>query len=648
MDVAAPCLDDMTRAAITDVLRDVSYVVLAGEGSVDDDTWEECVLAVDVLQVLNGGHSDALVLDVEVRRQPDRSERRIVKVGPIAEVATEWRVYRRWLAGRRSTLITPVEAVSVELRDPDGSWPGDQQAAIVYHHVGDYASLVGRPVTTLEAVVRDALGPAGDAAAAVGVVRTLSERLVDGLWQARPSPVRALEALNRDLGVDLVVEVDRAEREHILVFGAGTASQRRPMRLYPDAVLRAGCRLGAADDEEVIVPGTMVELRRLTTEDTGDDTLIARRGNVSVAVRRADGAAPTFAVAPFAGRQHVTVVGRVVAVRAAQWWERARRAVPPLTRDGSTVSVGDVAVREPFSQIPELLTAQIEGRLTGLTHGDLNPRNVLLVDGQVFLIDFARTGERPPLSDAAWLEVCLLRDVVAPALGWEHTVRLQRLLNLAARVADSVTDGATAWDGGCLVAGESAAMRCAFDVLWAVRSGAWRCHRGAGGRPDWWREYLAQLVLSAVRTLKWPDAEQAEARVQAVLAAAGVAAEWLGADQNAWPGGTLDAVAPLLLAELDPQAEDSADVLAGLLAALERDDVPDKAWRAPFERFRDALVRGTYGKAAYATLHDLETDHDVFMSRVSRNCPETDTRSARWWPWDLPSGGHLRCCCPVR
>ncbi len=36
------------------------------------------------------------------------------------------------------------------------------------------------------------------------------------------------------------------------------------------------------------------------------------------------------------------------------------------------------------------------------------------------------------------------------------------------------------------------------------------------------------------------------------------------------------------------------------------------------------------------------------VSRVSRNCPETDTRSARWWPWDLPSGGHLRCCCPVR
>jgi len=615
VDVAAPCLEDVARAAITDVLRDVSYVVPAGDGSVNDDTWEDCVLAVDVLQVLTGGHSGAMVLDVQVRREADRGERRIVKVGPIAEIAMEWRAYRRWLARRRSTLITPVEAVSVELRDDaDGSWPEDQQAAIVYQHVGDYASLVGQPVTTLEAAVRDAMAPAGDAAAAVSVVRTLSERLVDGLWQARPSPARVLGALNWDLGVDLVVEVDRAEGERALLFGAWTASQRRCMLRSPDAVLHAGCRLDSADDDQAIVPGTMVELRGLSTESSGDDTLIARRGEVSVEVRRADGAAPTFALAPFSGCRHVTVVGRVVAVRAARWWERARRAVPLLTRTGSAISVGDVAVREPFSRIPELLTAQIEGRLTGLTHGDLNPRNVLLVGGQVFLIDFARTGERPPLSDAAWLEVCLLRNVVGPALGWERTVRLQRLLGLAARVADSVTDGASAWDGSCLVVGESAAVRCAFDVLWAVRLGAWRCHRGAAGRPDWWREYLTQLVLGAARTLKWRDGEQDEARVQAVLAAAGVAAEWLGTDQNAWPSGTLDTVAPLLLAELDPQAEDSADVLAGLLAALKRDDVPDDAWWAPFDRFRDTLVRGTYREAAYATLHDLEADHDVFIS----------------------------------
>jgi len=31
------------------------------------------------------------------------------------------------------------------------------------------------------------------------------------------------------------------------------------------------------------------------------------------------------------------------------------------------------------------------------------------------------------------------------------------------------------------------------------------------------------------------------------------------------------------------------------------------------------------------------------LSRATENCPETVMRSARWWPWDLPSGGHQRC-----
>jgi len=33
------------------------------------------------------------------------------------------------------------------------------------------------------------------------------------------------------------------------------------------------------------------------------------------------------------------------------------------------------------------------------------------------------------------------------------------------------------------------------------------------------------------------------------------------------------------------------------------------------------------------------------VSRDSRNCPETVMRSARWWPSDLPSGGHRMCQC---
>ena len=30
------------------------------------------------------------------------------------------------------------------------------------------------------------------------------------------------------------------------------------------------------------------------------------------------------------------------------------------------------------------------------------------------------------------------------------------------------------------------------------------------------------------------------------------------------------------------------------------------------------------------------------VSRAMRNCPVAVMKTARWWPWDLPSGGHQR------
>ena len=30
------------------------------------------------------------------------------------------------------------------------------------------------------------------------------------------------------------------------------------------------------------------------------------------------------------------------------------------------------------------------------------------------------------------------------------------------------------------------------------------------------------------------------------------------------------------------------------------------------------------------------------VSMASRNCPVAVTKTAHWWPWDLPSGGHQR------
>ena len=43
-----------------------------------------------------------------------------------------------------------------------------------------------------------------------------------------------------------------------------------------------------------------------------------------------------------------------------------------------------------------------------------------------------------------------------------------------------------------------------------------------------------------------------------------------------------------------------------------------------------------------ATIARYGADGSSRLSRAIENCPETVMRSAHWWPWDLPSGGHQR------
>lgn len=37
-----------------------------------------------------------------------------------------------------------------------------------------------------------------------------------------------------------------------------------------------------------------------------------------------------------------------------------------------------------------------------------------------------------------------------------------------------------------------------------------------------------------------------------------------------------------------------------------------------------------------------QVTHSAVLSMASRNCPMADMKTAHWWPWDLPSGGHQR------
>jgi hypothetical protein len=77
-----------------------------------------------------------------------------------------------------------------------------------------------------------------------------------------------------------------------------------------------------------------------------------------------------------------------------------------------------------------------KGRINSVVHGDLNPRNVLVVDEQPCLIDYALTkSDRPLFCDFVRLEGCLMMEVLPDDLSWRQLLRLQRWLALACRLA---------------------------------------------------------------------------------------------------------------------------------------------------------------------------------------------------------------------
>ena len=83
-----------------------------------------------------------------------------------------------------------------------------------------------------------------------------------------------------------------------------------------------------------------------------------------------------------------------------------------------------------------LMHREQTGRINSVVHGDLNPRNVLVVDGQPCLIDYALTKKDQPLfCDFVRLEGCLMMEVLPGELTWRQLLRLQRWLAVACRLA---------------------------------------------------------------------------------------------------------------------------------------------------------------------------------------------------------------------
>ena len=514
-------ISDAQRPELEEVLG--GLVTAAHPTAAKAGRWPGDVDRVTVLRRLQGARSGAEVFDISVEFKKDgRPERCVVKVDSATAVKTEWTAVRTHVQGRAQTVLTPVEAISAAVLDEAlrGPAPVDR-AAIVYRHAADWAGVPTELPRTLEEVVGSALDRR-ESGPAVRLLEGLLRRLGNALHQPLDviaSP-RAQAYLNPALGPDLVLEVDRIHPDGYPTFGIPLPGELVGMRRFPMDVLHAATRppmrreaaAGISIDDRVFLD------LRLSLNASG--RIIGRAEDTTIEVQ------PTTselraALADFVGRR-TAVVGRVKTIRAAAQWRKITAFLPAID-DGERLTIDGISVGNPFVPLRKILTADVAGRVRATVHGDLNPRNVLVIDDQVFLIDFAHVmADRPVLEDSAWLEVCLLRDVVAARLEWPALVRLQRLLAAATRLGPVVAD---VGDLG-FAATENPLLRVAFDMLWAIRRLACGAYP-VGSRARFGGYYLEQLLLAAFRTLKWPDDHQDVRKINAVVAASGVAAEWL-------------------------------------------------------------------------------------------------------------------------
>lgn len=591
----APEISDAQRPELEAVLRGVVADERLGAAGIG--RWPHQVDRVTVRRRLAGARSGAEVLDLAVTfRGETRPNRCVVKVDRADAMEKEWTAFRTHVLGHAQAIITPLEAVSaLILNGPPTGLARHDRAAIVYRHVADWAGVPDQNPETLEAVVGLTLDR-HESAAAVRLLEGLLRRLSTALHE--PAEVirepRTLGQLNSSLGPDLVLEVDRIHPDGYPTFEIPLSDEIPGMRRYPMDVLRAGTRSPTLTEADAAI--TQDDRIRLDLELSLDSNgrVIGRAHDISVEVRPVKSFSHD-ALKGFTGGS-TQVIGRVRTTRAAEHRDRIRRFLPGFTQSGpDRVAVDGVTVADPFVSLRAIVTADVAGRVRATVHGDLNPRNVLVLDGQVYLIDFAGVAAgRPILGDAAWLEMCLLRDVVAFRLGWPALVRLQRLLAAAIRLDPLATDA----DDVGLAADEDPVLRSAFEVLRAIRRLAYDGYPTTE-HAGFARDYFEQLSLAALRTLKWEDEDQDEAKIRAAVAVSGVAAESLDGTEpyRYWPPAELERLAGAARAR-QPTASGFVDLVAEALCTLDRQGKPSEAVTAAVDAARARLLATAYLTAA--------------------------------------------------
>lgn len=514
--------DDDHRGEIEQVLQ----AARCGSG---EGRWEAPVDKITVMRHVSGSRTEAEVLEVALKHDGggDEGVQQVAKIDLPARVKQDWLRYRKYFKGFEGSICTPVTAVTEGVLDD--SLQAGERGAVFYQHVRERAGLLEEPVHTLEQLASRAMaGSDEDLSAVVANLARMLQRMGNVVHrEPKPDARQGFDRLGflaPRLGPALVLEVDNAHE--------GNLYYRPPWKPQAPRVTGARVREAAADSQWITATAgafavgstvtldlTGLEVKTLGSGEVLEGTAVA---DVKVQVRLAAEPDPTLRLPDFTGSRRVC--GRIVGTRSHLHWELLKALLgDDLQQADGEVLLGENRVGHPFAHLKHVLHDPFPHWVGSLVHGDLNPRNILFVADEAFLIDYAEAEEFSPLAgDYAWLEFGLLRDVIAPRLSDAELLRLCRVLCFVSRCPS--IDARTADRWACAEA--TAPFRAAYRLLSTVRTAARQRHPG-NSEQVWWKEYLCQMTLAACRTLKWSRDTHDRDTAAAAVAASGVAGEFL-------------------------------------------------------------------------------------------------------------------------
>ncbi|MCP4690110.1 MAG: hypothetical protein GY859_18805, partial [Desulfobacterales bacterium] len=377
--------DHRRRGEIDDVLQRICV----GE---QQGMWREKPDEIRILRGLKGGRGASEVLEVVLRRGGHEA-RKVVKLGPIYELENEFHSFNKHLRNAGASFV-PIEAVTPGVLDSGRARKGDREA-VVYDHADRFQGGKGAATRTFEELAREAVDQGGAALdAAVEILETLFQGIRNDLYEKReidPQETTQRKPWNRRLGIDAVVAVDRIdsplrmlettapwEGDALRPLHVAIASSRvdsniardDPVKLYNARMTWWGRRLMAEFDPHF--------LRVEVVADGGGD-IRALAGEVEEG-------------------SEWSIQGRLKSSRLAAHRDRLLNSLGAgFGLENNTLHGQGARTPDPFSALGGVLDGPRAHRVTSLIHGDLNPRNILVINKTPCLIDYAYTNMGEPL-----------------------------------------------------------------------------------------------------------------------------------------------------------------------------------------------------------------------------------------------------------